>query len=205
MRPAAVLRADRARAIEAVRDLLRAVGEDADRPGLSRTPERVADLFLELFADVGVDPAGALGAPIAMTVADGATDVVGVREIPFRSMCEHHLLPFEGVVDVYYAPGRFIAGFSRIASLVTAASRRPNLQERLGQQIADAMMAVLEPEGVVVRIEARHGCIAHAEPGAAGSHAVSVTTLGTIPETAWRAVASHAGSHSCSHPGGGNG
>lgn len=185
-RDLAAARPDRERAVAAVQELLRAVGEDAERPGLARTPERVADMFLELFASVGEDPAGALGAPIALGEGDAAEDLVGVTDIPFRSVCEHHLLPFEGSVDVFYAPRRYLAGLSRVASLVARASRRPNLQERLGQQIAGAMMAVLEPHGVVVRIEARHGCIAHSEPSAARAQAVTVTALGSIPDAAWR-------------------
>ena len=177
---------DRDRAIAAVRELLISVGEDAGRLGLLRTPERVADLFLELFSGLGVDPATALGTPVALTDDDGPGELVGVTGIPFRSVCEHHLLPFEGTVDVYYAPSTHIAGLSRIAGLVEAASRRPQLQERLGRQIADAMTAVLRPHGVAVRIEASHGCVAHLEPRAAAARAVTVATVGTIPQGIWR-------------------
>ncbi|MFG6403017.1 GTP cyclohydrolase I [Microbacterium sp. P04] len=177
---------DRVRAVAAVRELLTAVGEDADRLGLLRTPERVADLFLDLFSGLGVDPASALGAPVALTENEHPGELVGLTAIPFRSVCEHHLLPFEGTVDVYYAPVRHIAGLSRIATLVELAGRRPQLQERLGQQIADALMTVLQPHGVAVRIEATHGCISHLEPGAASARAVTVATVGTIPDATWR-------------------
>ncbi|QEW01142.1 GTP cyclohydrolase I [Microbacterium caowuchunii] len=180
---------DRALAVAAVRDLLLAVGEDADRLGLLRTPERVADLMLDLFSGLGVDPASALGAPVALTENEHPGELVGMTGIPFRSVCEHHLLPFDGVVDVYYAPERHIAGLSRIASLVDLAARRPQLQERLGQQIADALMTVLRPHGVAVRIEATHGCVAHLEPRAASSRAVTVATVGSIPDATWRLAA----------------
>ncbi|MFG6444830.1 GTP cyclohydrolase I [Microbacterium sp. P06] len=183
-------RVDRARAVSAVRELLLAVGEDADRLGLLRTPERVADLFLDLFSGLGVDPASALGAPVALTENEQPGELVGLTGIPFRSVCEHHLLPFQGTVDVYYAPSRHIAGLSRIATLVELAARRPQLQERLGQQIADALMAVLQPHGVAVRIEAAHGCVAHLEPSAASARAVTVATVGTIPDATWRLAAS---------------
>jgi GTP cyclohydrolase I len=182
-------RVDRVRAVAAVRELLLAVGEDADRLGLLRTPERVADLYLHLFSGLGVDPASALGAPVALTENEQPGELVGLTGIPFRSVCEHHLLPFEGTVDVYYAPSRHIAGLSRIATLVELAARRPQLQERLGQQIADALMAVLRPHGVAVRIDASHGCVAHLEPSAASARAVTVATVGEIPDATWRLAA----------------
>lgn len=176
---------DRGRAVAAVRELLLAVGEDADRLGLLRTPERVADLFLDLFSGLGVDPASALGAPVALTDHEHPGELVGLTGIPFRSVCEHHLLPFEGTVDVYYAPIRHIAGLSRIAAAVEVASRRPQLQERLGHQLAAAVMSALRPRGVAVRIEATHGCVAHLEPRAAAARAVTVATLGELPPSLW--------------------
>ncbi|MDL5351971.1 GTP cyclohydrolase I [Microbacterium sp. zg-YB36] len=176
----------RDRAVAAVRELLLAVGEDADRLGLLRTPERVADLVLDVFAGLGVDPVSALGVPVALTENEHPGELVGVTGIPFRSICEHHLLPFDGTADVYYAPSRHIAGLSRIAALVEVAAKRPQLQERLGQQIADALMTVLQPHGVAVRIEATHGCVAHLQPNAAASRAVTVATVGVIPDATWR-------------------
>lgn len=177
---------DRPRAMAAVRELLTALGEDADRPGLTRTPERVADLLAGLFAGVGADPESALGAPIPLEDTAETGDLVGMTAIPFRSLCEHHLLPFDGVVDVYFLPRARLAGFSRIVRLVETVSHRPQLQERLGQQIAHALMSVLDPIGVIVRVEAAHGCVAHLEPQAATARAVTVTTLGSIPDAAWR-------------------
>ncbi|WP_296193874.1 GTP cyclohydrolase I [uncultured Microbacterium sp.] len=172
---------DRDGAIRAVRDLLRALGEDPDRDALVRTPERVADVFLDLFSGQHVDPATALGVPVA--VADeNPGELVSVVGIPFRSVCEHHLLPFEGTADVTYAPDRHIAGLSRIVRVVEIASRRPQLQERLGQQIADALMAGLAPRGVTVRLEARHGCVAHLEPAAAAARVITIATAGDPPD-----------------------
>ncbi len=186
--PMTATKVDRERAVAAVRELLTAVGEDADRHGLVRTPERVADLFIEMFSGLDADPAEALGVPVALTENEDRGELAAVTGIPFRSVCEHHLLPFDGTVDVYYAPARHIAGFSRIARLVEIAARRPQLQERLGQQIATAMMTVLRPHGVVVRIEATHGCVAHLEPAAASARALTVATAGTIPDGVWAAA-----------------
>ena len=191
--------ADRDLAVAAVRALLDAIGEDVSRPGLERTPERVADQYIALFANLGVDPATALGVAIALPDDEARDEVVGITGVPFRSVCEHHLLPFEGVVDVYYAPRRFIAGLSRVAALVRTASQRPNLQERLGQQIAATMMTVLEPSGVAVRIEARHGCIAHAEPLAASAGVITVTTMGSLPAAAWLTPPARAGQPGPAH------
>jgi GTP cyclohydrolase IA len=172
---------DRARAVAAVRDLLDAVGVDVAAAGLGRTPERVADLYLDLFAGLRADPAASIGVPIAVDDDADRTESVRLAGIPFRSVCEQHLMPFEGVVDVAYTPRRFIAGFGRIAALVRVVAQRPGLQERMGRQIAAAMAAVLDPHDVEVRIEARHSCIAHVEPGASSIRAVTTTRLGGRP------------------------
>ncbi|WP_188756513.1 GTP cyclohydrolase I [Microbacterium album] len=176
-------------AVEAVRLLLTAVGEDPTRHGLVRTPERVADLFLDLFAGIGVDAAAALGTPVALTDNDQPGELVALTDIPFHSVCEHHLLPFQGSVDVYYAPERHIAGLSRIAAVVDVAARRPQLQERLGQEIADAIMTVLRPHAVSVRVEASHGCVTQLEPQAASARAVTVASVGSMPAAAWQLAA----------------
>lgn len=171
---------DRERAENAVRDLLAAVGEDTSRRGLRRTPERVADLFITMFSGVGVDPASALGAPVLLDDVDAIGDVVGLTGIRFSSLCEHHLLPFEGTVDIWYAPREHLAGLSRLAAAVEVAARRPQLQERLGSDLANAVMAVLRPHGVCVRIEATHGCVSHMEPRAADARAVTIAKIGEI-------------------------
>lgn len=172
---------DRERAASAVRELLAAVGEDTNRRGLRRTPERVADLFISMLSGVGIDPASALGAPVLLDDVDAIGDVVGLTGIRFSSLCEHHLLPFEGTVDIWYAPREHLAGLSRLASAVEVAARRPQLQERLGSDLANAIMSVLRPHGVCVRIEATHGCVSHMEPRASDARAVTVAKVGDVP------------------------
>ncbi|WP_162564428.1 MULTISPECIES: GTP cyclohydrolase I FolE [Microbacterium] len=171
------------RAAAAVRELLLALGEDPDRPEFRATPERVAEHFIASFAGQGRSLTAVIGEPIA--ISDGESgELVALTGIPFRSTCEHHLLPFDGLAHVYYAPQRSIVGFSRIAALVEAASLRPQLQERLGEQIAGAIMSILKPRGVVVRLEARHACVASRAPTAAASRAVTVALRGTMPPAA---------------------
>jgi len=154
---------DRRRAIEAVRDLLAVVGADPVRAGMERTPERVADYYLALFAHVADDPAAEIGTPMTVGESDGL-GTVSMEAIPFRSFCEHHLLPFAGTVDVTYAPARKLAGLSRLAGLVRSAAARPQLQERLTDDIADALVRALAPRGVEVRVRATHGCVGVGEP-----------------------------------------
>lgn len=171
---------NRADAIAAVRQLLTAVGEDPDRAELARTPGRVADMFTDLFSGIGVDPAVAMGTPLDNLSTDEIGDLVALTGIRFTSVCEHHLLPFMGTADVFYTPDQRIAGLSRIAAVVESAARRPQLQERFGMDIAQAVMTALQPHGVMVRVEATHGCVAHASPSAAGSRAVTIARLGDI-------------------------
>jgi GTP cyclohydrolase I len=141
----------------AVRELLEAIGEDPDRDGLARTPTRVADMFTEIFAGLREDPAGHL------TVRFDADhdEMVMVRDIPLYSTCEHHLVPFIGKAHVAYIPGDDgrITGLSKLARLVDGFARRPQVQERLTTQIADAIDQVLQPKGVLVVIEAEHLCM----------------------------------------------
>lgn len=174
------------RVSSAVRELLLALGEDPDRPELCGTPRRVAEHFITAFAGQRVNLEAMLGEPVR--IADGErSEVVALTGIPFHSTCEHHLLPFEGLAHVYYAPHHSIVGFSRIAALIEAAALRPQLQERLGEQIAAVIMAVLEPRGVVVRLEATHACIASRMPGAAAARAVTVSVRGMMPPAAFYA------------------
>lgn len=165
----------------AVRELLDALGEDVGRPGLARTPERVAEMFTEMFSGLAADPAEALGAPIPLADADETGDLVAMTGIAFRSLCEHHLLPFDGVADVFVLPGAHLAGLGRIVRLIETAARRPQLQERLGQQIARALHDVLAPTGVLVRLTAVHGCVAHLEPQARAAEVTTIARLGSIP------------------------
>ena len=148
---------DQARVERAVRELLEAIGEDPDRDGLVRTPSRVADMFSEIFSGLDEDPASHL------TVRFDADhdEMVMVREIPLYSTCEHHLVPFIGKAHVAYIPGDDgrITGLSKLARLVDAFARRPQVQERLTTQIADTINEVLKPKGVLVVIEAEHLCM----------------------------------------------
>ncbi|OBI15053.1 MULTISPECIES: GTP cyclohydrolase I FolE [unclassified Mycobacterium] len=149
---------DQARAEAAVRELLFAVGEDPDRHGLRETPARVARAYQEMFAGLYTDPDSVLN-----TMFDEEHDeLVLVKEIPLYSTCEHHLVSFHGVAHVGYIPGADgrVTGLSKIARLVDLYAKRPQVQERLTSQIADALMKKLNPRGVIVVIEAEHLCMA---------------------------------------------
>jgi GTP cyclohydrolase I len=157
-RPSAPPVFDAVRAEAAVRELLIAVGEDPDRPGLQETPARVARAYAETFAGLWQDPAEIL----ATTFAEDHDELVLVKDIPLYSTCEHHLVPFHGVAHVGYIPaedGR-VTGLSKLARLVEVYARRPQVQERMTSQVADALADVLEPRGVLVVIEAEHLCMA---------------------------------------------
>ena len=139
----------------AVRELLLAVGEDPDREGLIRTPNRVARAYGELFAGLAEDPRRHLG---TVFTAD-YDEVVVLRDIPFASMCEHHLLPFTGRAHVAYLPNGKVVGLSKLARLVEGYARRPQIQEQLTVQICEALMEALDPKGAAVVVEAVHSCM----------------------------------------------
>ena len=149
---------DLARAAAAVRELLLAVGEDPDRPGLRETPARVARAYAETFAGLWQDPVDIL----ATTFDEDHDEMVLVKDIPMYSTCEHHLVPFHGVAHIGYIPGvdGRVTGLSKLARLVEVYARRPQVQERMTSQIADALADVLKPRGVLVVIEAEHLCMA---------------------------------------------
>ncbi|MGY1820641.1 GTP cyclohydrolase I FolE [Geodermatophilus sp. SYSU D00079] len=149
---------DQERAAAAVRELLIAVGEDPDRPGLRDTPGRVARAYAETFAGLWQDPADVL----ATTFDEDHDEMVLVKDIPMYSTCEHHLVPFHGVAHIGYIPGEDgkVTGLSKLARLVEVYARRPQVQERMTSQIADALADVLKPRGVLVVIEAEHLCMA---------------------------------------------
>ncbi len=149
---------DQARVEAAVRELLCAVGEDPDRPGLLDTPARVARAYREVFAGLYTDPDTVL----ETTFDEGHDELVLVKQIPMYSTCEHHLVSFHGVAHVGYIPGRDgrITGLSKLARVVDLYARRPQVQERLTGQIADAVMRKLKPRGVIVVVEAEHLCMA---------------------------------------------
>jgi GTP cyclohydrolase IA len=151
------LEVDSARIEKAVREILIAIGEDPDRDGLQNTPARVARAYAEQFAGLRQTPEDVL-----TTVFDaGHDEMVLVRDIEVYSTCEHHLVPFHGVAHVGYIPNEKgqITGLSKLARLVDVYARRPQVQERMTSQIADALMRVLEPRGVIVVIECEHLCM----------------------------------------------
>ncbi len=148
---------DRGRIEKAVREILEAIGEDPDREGLQRTPERVAAMYEEIFAGLRESPAEHL----AVTFAADHDEMIMVKDISLYSMCEHHLVPFIGQAHVAYIPneaGR-ITGLSKLVRLVEAYARRPQVQEQLTSQVADELVKSLQPRGVLVVIEAEHLCM----------------------------------------------
>ncbi|AOW95085.1 GTP cyclohydrolase I FolE [Rhodococcus sp. WMMA185] len=149
---------DQARAEAAVRELLIAVGEDPDRPGLIDTPARVARAYREVFSGLYTDPDAVLNT----TFDEGHQELVLVRDIPLYSTCEHHLVSFHGVAHVGYIPGATgrVTGLSKLARLVDLYAKRPQVQERLTSQIADSIMRRLDPRGAIVVVEAEHLCMA---------------------------------------------
>ncbi|TWT62528.1 GTP cyclohydrolase I FolE [Rubinisphaera italica] len=139
----------------AVRTILAAVGEDPDRPGLLETPRRVAKMYAEMFSGLKLDP----GRHLQTTFPETYDEMVLVRDIHFASMCEHHLLPFTGVAHVAYLPNGKVTGLSKLARVVEEVSRRPQVQERMTQTIADLVEKELGSKGVAVVVEAEHSCM----------------------------------------------
>ncbi len=173
-----------------VRLILEGIGEDPDREGLRDTPERVAREFDEIFAGLLVDP----GSVLAVVFEEGHDEMVMVRDIPVHSMCEHHLLPFVGRAHVAYVPNTRgqITGLSKLARLVDVVAKRPNLQERMTTDIADALVEKLEPRGVLVVVEARHYCMEMRGVRKPGSQTVTSAVRGLFrddPRTRAEAMA----------------
>ncbi len=169
---------------KAIRDFLIAIGEDPDREGLSGTPERIARSAREIFGGLEIDPAQVLE-----TVFDiGHQEMVLVRDIPMYSMCEHHLLPFHGVAHVGYIPGDEgnVTGLSKLARLVEGFARRPQVQERLTSQVADALYDRLGAHGVIVVIEAEHLCMSMRGVRKPGASTVTSAVRGIMLEQATR-------------------
>jgi GTP cyclohydrolase I len=146
---------DQARIEAAVREILLAVGEDPDREGLRETPARVARMYAEILAGLHHDPREFL----QKTFAQPYNEVVIVKDIRFESLCEHHLLPFLGKAHVGYLPDGRIVGLSKLARVVESLARRPQVQERMTEEIADLLMEELTPRGVAVILEATHTCM----------------------------------------------
>ena len=177
-----------------MRELLVAIGEDPARSELASTPRRVADSYAEFFSGVGVDARQELGETFpfdAESAGAGATgpspEPVLVRGITFRSVCEHHLLPFRGTAHVAYVPGDRLIGLGRIPALVQVLANRPQLQERLGEQVARTLSDALDARGVLVVLEASHACVTLRGPQQFGSTTVTVASHGSLSEPAARA------------------
>ncbi len=168
------------RIAKAVREILEAIGEDPDRDGLVDTPERVARMYAEIASGLHDDPAEHL----TVTFESNHDEMVMVRDIPLYSVCEHHLIPFIGKAHVAYIPGKDgrITGLSKIARLVDGYSRRPQVQETLTVQIADAMESTLEPRGVMVVLEAEHLCMSMRGIQKSGSTTVTSAVRGLFRE-----------------------
>ncbi len=178
---------DLPRAEAAVRELLAAVGEDPDRDGLQATPGRVARSYAELLSGYDQDPREVLSAVFEV----GHRELVLVRDIELWSLCEHHMVPFFGVAHVGYIPGEHghVTGLSKLARLVDVYARRLQVQERLTTQIAESIAEVLQPQGVIVVIEAEHLCMTMRGVSKAGARTITSAVRGQLLEPATRAEA----------------
>ncbi|MBS0263000.1 MAG: GTP cyclohydrolase I FolE [Planctomycetes bacterium] len=161
---------------QAVTTILRAVGEDPNRPGLLETPRRVARMYAEMFAGLHQDPARHL----RVQFPEDYDELVLVKDIPFTSMCEHHLLPFNGVAHVAYLPNGHVTGLSKLARVVEEVARRPQVQERMTQTIADLLEQELGTSGVAVVIESEHSCMAIRGVRKSGSLTVTSSLRGVL-------------------------
>ncbi|MGC5172236.1 GTP cyclohydrolase I [Microbacterium sp. DT81.1] len=182
---------DKQRVAALVRELLVAIGEDPDRPGLKVTPQRVADAYEEFFAGIGQDAAAPLARTISVsrgpapdTLPSGA---VMLRDIAFRSVCEHHLLPFLGKAHIAYLPGEQVVGLGALPRVVDVLAARPQVQERLGEQIADAIADSLDTRGVLVVLEATHECVTMRGNRQPEASTVTIAARGELADAAARA------------------
>lgn len=178
---------DQPRIEAAVREILIAVGEDPDRDGLLGTPARVARTYAELFSGLSQEPADVLGTTFDVE----HQEMVLVRDIALYSVCEHHLVPFHGVAHVGYIPGPDgrVTGLSKLARLVDVYARRPQVQERLTGQVADALQHALNPRGVIVVLEAEHLCMSMRGVRRPGARTITSAVRGALRKTATRAEA----------------
>ena len=159
---------------QSINAILEAIGEDPTREGLQETPERVARMYQELFSGVGQDPQDAIDA----VFESENEDPVVIGNVPFYSMCEHHLLPFYGQAHLAYIPNGKIAGLSKLVRALEVASRRLQVQERLTGQVADAIFSALNPHGVAVEFEAEHFCMSMRGVQKPGSRVVTTAVRG---------------------------
>ena len=184
---------DRDRIAGAVRELLEAIGEDPERPGLRATPQRVADAYAEFFSGVGEDAAAPLAHTISVTRGPAPdtlpSGAVMLRDIRFQSMCEHHLLPFAGHAHVAYLPGEQVVGLGALPRVIDILAARPQVQERLGEQIADAIAGSIDTRGVLVLLDAVHECVTMRGGRQTAASTVTVAARGVYTEAAARAEA----------------
>ena len=178
---------DLARAEAAVRELLFAIGEDPDREGLRETPGRVARAARELYAGLNQDPADVL----STTFSIDHEELIIVRDIPMHSTCEHHLLPFHGVAHIGYIPAEDgkVTGLSKLGRLVEVFARRPQVQEQITTQVADALVTHLGAQGVIVVIEAEHLCMSMRGVQKPGSRTITSAVRGQLRDPATRSEA----------------
>ena len=191
---------DTGRIERAVHEILLAIGEDPTRPGLERTPQRVAEAYADFFGGLDVDPLSHLAdsVPIGANQAGvpATSDAVVLRDLAFRSVCEHHLLPFVGTAHVAYLPGDRVVGLGRIPAVVDTLAARPQLQERLAEEIADALETGLDPKGVLVVLDAQHRCVTTRGSRQERSSTVTIASRGALAEPAARAeIMALIGSH----------
>ncbi len=162
--------------------MLKAIGEDPTREGLRDTPRRIAEMYRELFSGLRRDPAEVL----QVSFDEGHSEMVIVKDIPFYTVCEHHLLPFHGMAHVGYIPRGRVVGISKLARAVEILARRPQLQERLTSQVADSIMTTLEPHGVGVVLEGTHLCMTMRGVKKSGSRVVTSAMRGAFKSVATR-------------------
>ncbi len=160
----------------AVRDVLVAIGEDPQREGLVDTPRRIAEMYGELFAGIGKDPASVLTAAFS----EDYDETVILRDVPFHSICEHHFLPFFGTAQIAYIPTGRVAGASKLARALDILASRPQIQERLTGQLADTLYDALQPQGAAVIISAEHLCMSIRGARKPGSKIVTVASRGSL-------------------------
>lgn len=161
---------------EAVTKILHGIGENPQRQGLQETPKRVAKLYAELFSGLHKDPA----AELSVTYDGDYQDIVLVRDIRFYSMCEHHLLPFFGSAHIGYTPNGRVAGTSKLARVFEILAKRPQIQERLTEQLADVINQALNPRGIAVMVEAEHLCMSMLGVQRPGTRVITSSSRGDI-------------------------
>ena len=167
---------DYAKIQEAVTSILHAIGEDPQREGLADTPRRIAEMYGELFAGIGKDPASVLTAAFS----EDYDETVILRDVPFHSICEHHFLPFFGTAQIAYIPTGRVAGASKLARALDILASRPQIQERLTGQLADTLYDALKPQGAAVIISAEHLCMSIRGARKPGSKIVTIASRGSL-------------------------